>query len=186
MSRHETPDYYEILQISPSAEPETVHKVYRLLAQRCHPDNAETGNEVQFRQLSEAYNVLSHPERRAQYDISHAALRQARWRLVSNGTQAANDFEVEQLVRLTVLEVLYTRRRTEPSLSGVSMWDLEHLIGRAREQLEFTVWYLSSKKYVTRSDGAELVITAEGVEFLEANYARTNTQRRLTQGQKAS
>jgi len=181
----ETPDYYEILQISPTAEPETVHKVYRLLAQRCHPDNKETGNEAQFRQLSEAYHVLSDSERRAQYDVGHTALSEARWRLVSNGTQASNDFEVEQLVRLTVLEVLYTRRRTEPSLSGVSMWDLERLIGRAREQLEFTVWYLTAKKYITRSDSAELVITAEGVEFLEANYAM-NTQRRLTQGQKAS
>ena len=181
----ETPDYYEILQISPTAEPETVHKVYRLLAQRCHPDNKETGNEEQFRQLSEAYHVLSDPERRAKYDIGHTALKQARWRLVSNGAQASNDFEMEQLIRLTVLEVLYTRRRTEPDLSGISMWDLEELIGRAREQLEFTVWYLTSKKYITRSDGAELVITAEGAEFLEANYV-VNSQRRLTQGQKAS
>jgi len=81
--------------------------------------------------------------------------------------------------------VLYTRRRTEPSRSGVSMWDLESLIGRAREQLEFTVWYLTAKKYLTRSDSAELVITAEGVEYLEANYA-VNSQRRLTQGEKAS
>jgi curved DNA-binding protein len=180
-----TPDYYEILQISPTAEPETVHKVYRLLAQRCHPDNRETGNEAQFRELSEAYHVLSDPERRAKYDIGHVALKQARWRLVASGSHAANDFENEQLVRLTVLEVLYTRRRTEPDQSGVSMWDLESLIGRAREQLEFTVWYLSSKKFITRSDGAELVITAEGVEFLEANYA-VNSQRRLTEGQKAS
>jgi curved DNA-binding protein CbpA len=185
MARGKTPDYYEILQISPTAEPETVHRVYRLLAQRCHPDNTETGNEAQFRELSEAYHVLSDPERRAQYDIGHTALRQARWRLVTNGTQAANDFDLEQMVRLTVLEVLYTRRRTEPSLAGISMWDLEQFIGRAREQLEFTVWYLTAKKYITRSDGAELVITAEGVEFLEANYA-VNSQRRLTQGQKAS
>ncbi len=181
----ETPDYYEILQISPAAEPETIHKVYRLLAQRCHPDNAETGNEAQFRQLSEAYHVLSDPERRAKYDVGHAALRQAHWRLVSNGAKAANDFEVEQLVRLTVLEVLYTRRRSEPSSAGISMWELESLIGRAREQLDFTVWYLTAKKFISRSDSAELVITAEGVEFLEANYA-TNSQRRLTQGQKAS
>jgi hypothetical protein len=132
-----------------------------------------------------AQAVLSDPGRRAQYDISHAALKQARWRLVANGATAANDFEMEQLYRLTILEVLYTRRRTEPSQVGVSIWDLEQLIGRAREQLEFTVWYLVSKRFITRSDGAELVITAEGAEFLEANY-RTNSQRRLEAGKKAS
>jgi len=185
MAKDRTQDYYEILQISPMAEPDTVHKVYRLLAQRCHPDNKDTGDEAQFRQLSEAYHVLSDPERRAKYDIGHAELRQSRWRLVSNGTHAANDFEVEQTIRLTLLEVLYTRRRTEPGAAGISMWELETLIGRAREQLEFTVWYLAAKKYITRSDSAELVITAEGAEFLEDNYAM-NAQRRLTTGQKAS
>lgn len=177
MARDETPDYYEILQISPTAEPETVHKVYRLLAQRCHPDNKDTGNEAQFRELSDAYQVLSDPERRAQYDVAHAALRQSRWRLVSNGAKAANDFEVEQLIRLTVLEVLYTRRRTEPGDSGVSPWELEQLIGRAREQLEFTIWYLGQKKWVTKDDNSRLQITADGVEHLEQNY-RANLQRR--------
>ena len=103
MPRAQTPDYYEILQISPTAEPETVHKVYRLLAQRCHPDNKETGNDGQFRQLSEAYQVLSDPERRAQYDVTHAALRESRWRLVTNGSHASNDLELEQHIRLTVL-----------------------------------------------------------------------------------
>lgn len=188
MSRDDASDYYEILQISPTAEPETVHKVYRLLAQRCHPDNKETGNEAQFRVLSEAYHALSDPERRARYDIQHEAMRQTRWRLVMNGAQSANDFEVEQLIRLTLLEVLYTRRRTEPSKAALSIWELETLIGRAREQLDFTVWYLAAKKYITRSDSAELMITAEGVEFLEANYAM-NAQRRLNPGaagQKAS
>jgi len=181
MPRAQTPDYYEILQISPTAEPETVHKVYRLLAQRCHPDNKETGNDGQFRQLAEAYQVLSDPERRAQYDVTYAALRESRWRLVTNGSHASNDFELEQHIRLTVLEVLYTRRRTEPDNTGLSPWDLEKLIGRAREQLEFTIWYLIQKKYVTRSDAALLVITAEGVEHLENNYS-INRQRRLNPG----
>ena len=104
---------------------------------------------------------------------------------MSNGAKAANDFEVEQLIRLTVLEVLYTRRRTEPQDSGVSPWELEQLIGRAREQLEFTIWYLAQKKYVTRSDSSSLVITAEGVEHLENNYA-ISSQRRLNAGRKAS
>ena len=50
------PDYYDLLQISPSAEPETVHRVYRLLAQRFHPDNQDSGNERRFRELTEAYH----------------------------------------------------------------------------------------------------------------------------------
>ena len=38
-------DYYEVLQISPNADPDTVTRVFRLLARRLHPDQAETGNE---------------------------------------------------------------------------------------------------------------------------------------------
>jgi curved DNA-binding protein len=108
-------DYYEILQISPNAEPETVQRVYRLLAQRSHPDNQESGNAGRFRLIAEAYQVLSDPQRRAQYDIIHGQQRKDRWRLVTTGRNAENDFEVEQIVRLTVLEVLYTQRRLEPA-----------------------------------------------------------------------
>src|SRR5262245_39258642 len=135
-------DHYELLQISPNAEPETVHRVYRLLAQRFHPDNQETGNEARFRQLTEAYEVLSDPERRAKYDVQHAKQRQDRWRLVSTGAQSENDFESEQGLRLTVLEVLYTRRRVEPEHPGMFSPELEKLTGRPREHLEFTIWYL--------------------------------------------
>ena len=60
-------DFYERLQISANAEPETIHRVYRLLAPRFHPDNQETGDEGRFREITEAYQVLSDPEKRAQY-----------------------------------------------------------------------------------------------------------------------
>src|SRR5437867_12335488 len=131
-------DYYETLQISPNAEPETVHRVYRLLAQRFHPDNKETGSDAKFRAISDAYNVLSDQAGRAKYDVAYAARRKDRWRLVSRLKQEENDFESEQLVRLTILEVLYTRRRTEPGEPGVYILDLEHLLGRPREHLHFT------------------------------------------------
>jgi hypothetical protein len=100
---------------------------------------------------------------------------------VSSGAEADNNFDDEQAVRLTVLEVLYTRRRLELDSPGLSPLDLETLIGRAREHLEFTIWYLVQKKFITRSDGSLLQITAEGVEYLEQNY-RTNPQRRLGPG----
>ena len=175
-------DYYEQLQISPNAEPETVHRVYRLLAQRFHPDNAETGNDTRFRELTAAYEVLSDPERRAKYDITHAKQKQERWRLISSGAQSENDFQIEQLFRLTVLEVLYTRRRVEPDSPGVFPNDLERMTGRPREHLEFTIWYLLQKKFLTRSDNSLLVITADGVEHLEANYQQTLHRRRLESG----
>jgi curved DNA-binding protein CbpA len=179
MSTDQIVDYYEILQISSNAEPETIHRVYRLLAQRFHPDNRDTGNAEQFRLLSEAYQVISDPERRAKYDLVHAQQRQDRWRLVSTGAQAENDFEGEELTRLTVLEVLYTRRRLEPDNPGMSPLDLEELTGRAREHLEFTIWYLIQKKCLTRSDNSMLLITADGVEYLESNYRETQRRKRL-------
>lgn len=171
-------DYYEVLQVSPTAEVDTIHRVYRLLAQRFHPDNRESGNAARFRLISEAYSVLSNPEQRARYDIVHAQQRQGRWRLVETGGHAENDFEMEQMVRLTLLEVLYTKRRMEPREPAIYSTDLEELIGRPREHLEFTIWYLSQRKYVTRDDNSRLVITADGVDHLEANY-RANTRLRL-------
>jgi curved DNA-binding protein CbpA len=171
-------DHYEVLQVSPSAELETIHRVYRLLAQRYHPDNQETGNPTRFREVSEAYRVLSDPEERARYDVQHQQHKHDRWKLVSTGAAAENDFELEERVRLTVLEVLYTKRRMEPREPAVFALDLETMTGRPREHLEFTIWYLGSKKFVTRDDNSRLVITAEGVEYLEANY-RTNGLRRL-------
>jgi DnaJ-class molecular chaperone len=67
-------DYYETLQISANAEPDTIHRVYRLLAPRFHPDNLETGDESRFRAITEAYHILIDPEKRAQYDIVPASL----------------------------------------------------------------------------------------------------------------
>src|SRR5580704_4322247 len=64
-SEFEPLDYYEIMQLSPNADTETIHRVYRLLAQRYHPDNAGTGNSELFVQLTDAFQTLSDPERRA-------------------------------------------------------------------------------------------------------------------------
>ena len=64
-------DYYEVLQLSAHADAETISRVYRMLAARFHPDNAETGNSEKFIQLCEAHQILSDPEKRARYDARH-------------------------------------------------------------------------------------------------------------------
>jgi curved DNA-binding protein CbpA len=173
-------DYYEVLQISPNAESEMIQRVYRLLAQRYHPDNQETGNAQRFRSIHEAYSVLSNPESRVQYDVAHKNHQHDRWRLVSMGPPSENDFGTERSIRVALLEVLYSRRRMEPGNPGLFPGELEKIVGTPREHLEFTTWYLIQKKLLQRSDSSRLVITAEGVDYLEEHsHGTAHIVRRL-------
>ena len=65
----DTLDFYEVMQLSPNADADTISRVYRMLAFRYHPDNKETGNSEMFIQLSAAHQILSDSEKRANYDV---------------------------------------------------------------------------------------------------------------------
>jgi DnaJ-class molecular chaperone len=54
-------NYYDLLQINPQAEIETIDRVYRILAARYHPDNQQTGDAERFRLLTDAYQLLKDP-----------------------------------------------------------------------------------------------------------------------------
>ena len=60
-------NYYEILGVSKSASQEEIKTAYRKLAHKYHPDK-KGGDEGKFKEINEAYQVLSNPEKRAQYD----------------------------------------------------------------------------------------------------------------------
>lgn len=182
MAETDANDYYEILQISPNADPDTVQRVYRMLAQRYHPDNPESGNEDRFREVHEAYVVLSDPVRRASYDAGYDALKQERWRFAATGPANASDFALEHHVRIVVLEILYARRRLEGHRPGLSLLDLSQLTGRPREHLEFTTWYLVQKRFLMRDDQSNLAITADGVDYLESSGKSSTHRLRLSEG----
>ena len=67
-------DYYESLQVARNATPEDIKKAYRKLAFQHHPDrNSDAGAADRFKEINEAYQVLSDPDRRASYDrFGHA------------------------------------------------------------------------------------------------------------------
>jgi hypothetical protein len=77
-TRPDTLDCYEVMQLSPNADAETISRVYRILASRYHPDNAETGDSEKFIRLCEAHEVLSDPAKRARYDVRHGDAMQLR------------------------------------------------------------------------------------------------------------
>ena len=63
-------DYYDVLGISRSADKSTIKRAYRKLAKKYHPDT-NAGNaqaEEKFKEATEAYNVLSNPEKKKLYD----------------------------------------------------------------------------------------------------------------------
>ncbi len=162
-------DYYDLLQISPTAEPATVQRVHRMLAARYHPDNPVTGDLDKFLLLQDAYRILSDPQSRAEYDAQ----------LAVQGQQALPVFEAKEFVegteaeahrRLGMLCLLYNRRRCMPDAPGLSVFDLETKMALPREHLDFAVWYLREKGLVRRDETtSEILITCAGVDFVEQN-----------------
>jgi len=166
----EIPDYYEFLQISANAEPDTIHRVYRFLAARFHPDNPETGDHEKFFLLTQAYAALSSPERRAEYDATRKN-ETVSTEPLSSTIDFMDNLKGELNRRLAMLSVLYFQRRANPYSPELSFLEIEERLGFPREYLEFTAWYLRSKGYVTRSDSSDFSLTADGVDFVETQRA---------------
>ena len=171
-------DLYEALQISPNADFEMIQRVYRLLAQRYHPDNSATGNEETFKRVLQAYRVLGDPAERASYDASYRSQQRRRWK-VFDQPEAAEGVDAERRKRQGVISLLYTKKMREPRKAGLSLRELEDLLDIPKEHLEFCTWYLGENELIVRSDNARYEITVKGVNWAEQSGEWGSQKQRL-------
>ena len=167
-------DYYEILEISPNANSETIERVFRYLAQRYHPDNPETSDRPRFDAIVEAHNTLRDPVKRVQYDIQHKHYSRSRRNLldeVGHTRGIERDIDVQN----KVLSIFYVKRRQNANDPGIDEFSLERLSGCPREHLEFHLWYLKQKGWIAKDDNGVLSITAEGVDRANSEDPRRST-----------
>jgi curved DNA-binding protein CbpA len=165
-------DYYEVLQVSRSAHPLIIAKVYRLLAAFYHPDKPETGNKEHFLSVVEAYGVLSDPVQRAMYDRrvfgaagpAHGGSDDEAVRTFGRSGPAIED---ERELRDSLLQALYTIRRNQPANPGLSLMMLAELLGCSIESMQFALWYLRGKKLIDAVADGNFAITVLGVDCIE-------------------
>ena len=135
-------DFYEILEVNKTASDKEIRKAYREKAKLLHPDKNKTPNaEAQFRELAEAYEVLSDPHDRKIYDIEYQILNK-NYRSYTQGTRATNydfNFDYQTIIRPKMKKVL----QNFESIVDTVFWlleleECEYLIFLA--ELLYTIW----------------------------------------------
>ncbi|MEW6440378.1 MAG: J domain-containing protein [bacterium] len=169
-------DYYELLQVSPNADPETIHRVFRHLAKKYHPDSAGTGDAEQFNLLLNAYRTLTDPEARAGYDLKYQLHWDRKWQLQTEASDSRG-FENDEVLREQLLSLFYVQRRRNLRSPGIGEAELSRLIRCPIDLLEFHVWYMREKGWILRTETGLFAITALGVDRVEQDRVRLRADR---------
>ena len=82
-------DYYELLELSPNANLETIERVFRYFATKWHPDAG--GDNVKFSLLIRAFETLKDPGSRAAYDVKYQQRQQQAANIVEHARAAGTD-----------------------------------------------------------------------------------------------
>jgi curved DNA-binding protein CbpA len=158
-------DHYAILGVDSQSVSETIQRAYSKLAQKYHSRNADTGDARMFEALNLAYEVLSDPARRKEFD-GLQGISQEGANPKFSGIEFFDALEPEAGLRTAILCLLYDRRRTRPSAPGLSMRQVEIMVEATAVELSAALWYMKQRALVSSDDKSNLQITVDGMDFL--------------------
>jgi curved DNA-binding protein CbpA len=171
-------DYYDVLQVSPNADVDTIRRIFRHLAKKCHPDLPGGGNPEQFLQILKAHELLTDTEKRSAYDLRYQEYWDRKWQILR---QAGDDriTENNKELRERILTLLYVQRRTDMRHPGLGDMELSRLMRMPLELLEFDMWYLRTRGLVERLETGLMAISVDGVDYVERSSLRLTDDRLL-------
>jgi len=160
-------DHYKVLEIDPKSGLEAIQQAYGKLAQKYHPRNVQSGDQARFDAINLAYEILSDARLREEFDKLKGGEDKTEFNFSGLDFFAALGHETA--LRAALLCVLYDRRRLKPFTPGLSMRRVEAMLETTSEGLNFALWYLKQRSLVTSDDKSNLLITVEGMDYLETN-----------------
>jgi curved DNA-binding protein len=172
-------DYYDLLQLSPNAAEDTIHRVFRHLAKRYHPDHTDSPDSDKFRVLVQAHKTLTNDETRAAYDAEYHEYWSKKWKVVAEAS-SGGAFREDAETRRKLLSLLYVQRRRDMRMPGLGEYEMSRLLRVPVELVEFHLWYLREKHFVQRIDTGQLAITAVGVDEIERTQLHLAADRLLS------
>ncbi len=168
-------DYYDLMQLSPNADGDTIQRIFRHLAQKWHPDRPD-GNPERFKLLVEAQKVLSNPETRAAYDVKYQRFWETKWKMASEAS-GSQGFMDDKDMRERMLSLYYVERRSKMHDPGLGEMEVSRLLRIPIELIDFHIWYLKERGWVQRLENGQLAITASGVDQVEKGRLRLSPDR---------
>lgn len=130
-------DYYKILEVNKDSSPEIIAKVYKILAKKYHPDLQDDINkskaEDKFKEISEAYEILSNEEKRRIYDEQLEAFNQANT-IDKNDYETLRNYCIQLEDELNQLKNIYSPDNQYNENSYFSHEDSQRINEQARQE----------------------------------------------------
>jgi curved DNA-binding protein CbpA len=161
-------DHYDVLGVDPKADVETIQRAYTELAKKFHPGNPVSGDSGAFEAVNMAYEVLSDPAQRHAFDNLKGTGEDLECPKFS-GREFFNSLGREAGLRSALLCILYDRRRSKPLKPGMPMRYVEAMLAASLDEIFFVLWYLKQRGWVASDDKSNILITVQGMDYLESN-----------------